>query len=131
MMMRHQVRRREMIRELKLTSQQREKIADIRETLQRKAIGLRAELNTALLDLRHQLRVDQPDRATIDHQIDTIAHLRAELRKSGMGAVLDMRGVLTPDQRKKTHDRIMGMSDCEDSFDGVVPDDVEAEGEAQ
>jgi len=91
----------EMMRDLDLTREQRDKLAELRERRQRAAIRGRADLETAGLDLRKLLRAENPDRAAIGRQIDRIAMMRAEMQKGRVNAMLDMRAVLTPDQREK------------------------------
>jgi Spy/CpxP family protein refolding chaperone len=101
--------RREMMQELHLTSQQREKIATIRERQARKAIEQRAQVQVAMLDLRKLIRSERPDRAAIERQIDEVARLKAELRKSQVETLLDVRALLTPEQQTKFRERRMGM----------------------
>jgi len=93
--------RMEMMRDLDLTREQRDKLAELRERRQRAAIRGRADLETAGLGLRKLLRAENPDRAAIGRQIDRIAMMRAEMQKGRVNAMLDMRAVLTPDQREK------------------------------
>ena len=101
-------RRHELMRELDLTAEQRDKIADLHDRQARKVIGMRSEIRIAGLDLRKLLRAEQPNRVAIDGQIDKIAKLRADLRKAQVGTMLEIRAVLTPEQRKKLRDRMMG-----------------------
>jgi Spy/CpxP family protein refolding chaperone len=92
------------LEELDLTSQQRERIRDIHDRQRRNAIQARADLETAGLDLRKLMRDDTPDMRAINSQIDRIARMRAELRKSQVAAMFEARSVLTPSQREKLHD---------------------------
>jgi len=104
---RMQMRRREgMMRELDLTGEQRQKIADLREKQERNAIHARADIQTARLDLRRLMRAEKPDRMAVNRQIDRIAQLEAEQRKARVGLMLDVRGVLTPEQRQKMRERL-------------------------
>lgn len=99
-----------MMQELNLTKEQRDKIADLRDKQQRRAIDLRAQIQTAQLDLRQQMRADQPDKAAIGKLVDKVSALRADLQKSQIGTMLDVRELLTPEQREKIHGRMgMGM----------------------
>ena len=41
-----------------------------------------------------------------DRQIDRIAQLEAEGRKARVGMMLDIRGVLTPEQQQKARERL-------------------------
>ena len=58
----------------------------------------------AALDLRKLIHADKPDQRAIDTQIDKIAGMRAGLRKAQVASMLEMRGVLTDEQRKKLQD---------------------------
>ena len=99
-------RHMEMLRELDLSKEQREKMADLREKHERAAIRMRADLQTARLDLRRLMRADKADRMAIDRQIDRMAQMRADMQKARVGMMLDMRGLLTPEQRERARERM-------------------------
>lgn len=98
--------RMEMMRELDLSKEQREKMADLHEKHERAAIRMRADLQTARLDLRRMMRAEKSDRMAINRQIDRMAQLRADMQKARVGMMLDMRGLLTPEQRERAHERM-------------------------
>ena len=100
-------RHAEMMEKLKLTPQQKEKMADLRETQQRKMIGIRGGLDEARLDMRKLMRAATPNQAQIDATIDRMAKLRADAQKSRVATHLAMRGLLTESQRK-TMDEMRG-----------------------
>jgi Spy/CpxP family protein refolding chaperone len=87
--------------ELKLTGTQRDKLRAIHDELARKTIQIRADMETARLDLDRMLRDDTAGRTRIESQIDRLAKLRADRMKAMMSARLDARDVLTADQRKQ------------------------------
>jgi Spy/CpxP family protein refolding chaperone len=89
---------------LDLTGTQRDKLRDIGGDLERKEIRLRADLETAGLDLRDLMRSDSPSASAVDSKIETLTQLRGDMMKAGARAVLDARKVLTSDQRKKLED---------------------------
>lgn len=89
---------------LDLTGTQKDKLRDIGGDLERKEIRLRADLETAGLDLRDLMRSDSPSASAVDSKIETLTQLRGEMMKAGAKAVLDARKVLTSDQRKKLED---------------------------
>ena len=97
-------RRAEVMKELDLTDAQKTKIADIRDRQMRKGIQQQADLRIASLDLGKLMRADKPDQRAIDSQIDKMATMRASLQKARIGAMLEMRSVLTDDQRQKLKD---------------------------
>lgn len=86
--------------ELKLTDDQKSKLADIRDRRARAAIPIQGDLRIASLDLRKLMRADKPDPRAIDAQIDRIASLRASLEKARVAGMLEARAVLTPAQQK-------------------------------
>jgi len=75
---------------------------------QRNAIRLRSDLETARLDMRRLLRADKPDRAAINRQVERMASLRSDLVKARIGMMLDVRDVLTPEQREKMRGAMLG-----------------------
>ena len=87
--------------ELDLTGTQRDRLRDIGGALARKEIKIRADLETAGLDLRELMRSGSPSASQVDAKIDDLTQLRGEMMKAGARAVLDARKVLTNDQRKK------------------------------
>ena len=89
---------------LDLTGTQKDKLRDIGGDLERKEIQLRANLETAGLDLRDLMRSDSPSASAVDAKIENLAQLRGDLMKANARAVLDARKVLTSDQRKKLAD---------------------------
>lgn len=89
------------LEQLDLSASQREQIAEIRDQHQRDAVQRRAELETAALDMRSLMRAERPDRRAIDRQIDRIAELRADMMKARVATQLDMRAVLTDEQRNR------------------------------
>jgi len=89
---------------LDLTGTQKDKLRDIGGDLERKEIQLRANLETAGLDLRDLMRSDSPSASAVDAKIENLSQLRGELMKANARAVLDARKVLTSDQRKKLAD---------------------------
>ena len=89
---------------LDLTGTQKDKLRDIGGDLERKEIRLRADLETAGLDLRDLMRSDSPSASAVDSKIETLTQLRGDMMKAGAKAVLDARKVLTSDQRKKLED---------------------------
>jgi Spy/CpxP family protein refolding chaperone len=86
---------------LKLTGSQRQKLREIGDGWERRAIQGRADLKLARLDLARLVREDSPNRTRIESQIDTIAKLRADMMKAAIRARLDARDILTAEQRKQ------------------------------
>jgi len=91
---------------LELTDEQQKKIADIRDTQTRANIQARGNLQIAQLDLRKLIRVDKPDQRAINAQIDRIGTMRTNLQKSRISSMLEIRAVLTPEQRQQLRENI-------------------------
>ncbi|HTM57080.1 MAG TPA: Spy/CpxP family protein refolding chaperone [Candidatus Udaeobacter sp.] len=86
---------------LSLSDEQRRRIDDIRFSHRKRAIEMRANLETASLELGRLMRSDAPDRRAIDAQIDRIAEMRASLIKERVAGMFEVRSVLTPEQRRE------------------------------
>jgi Spy/CpxP family protein refolding chaperone len=93
-----------MMGHLDLSDRQREQIQGIRQGQQRRMIQVRADIQKASLDLRELMQAENPDRARIDAAIDRLAELRAGAHKARAAAHLEMRSVLTEEQRRKLRD---------------------------
>jgi len=93
-----------MIAALDLTDAQRTRLADLHDRQARRMITMRADLQTAALDLRKLLRDDTPDRRAIEAQIDKMADIHAAMTKAQINTRLDARAVLTPEQLEKARD---------------------------
>ncbi len=101
-------RRAELERDLKLTDAQRDRIGELRSRQLHDGIQQRAKLATARLDLMEALRDDHADHARVEQQVDRIVQLRAELERSRIETLLDMRRVLTPEQRRQLREDLGG-----------------------
>jgi len=102
---------RAMMEKMNLTDDQTRKLEDIRYQHQKKAITMRADLESARLDLGRMMRADQPDSRAINSQIDKIGQARTTLEKDRVAQMLEMRAILTPEQLKvwrQTHGGMRG-----------------------
>jgi len=90
-----------MLAGLDLTDAQKEKVAAIHERVQRQGIQARAYLELAQLDLGKLMHADSPDPRAIDAQIDKLSALRAGQQKAHAAAMIEVHGLLTPEQLKK------------------------------
>jgi Spy/CpxP family protein refolding chaperone len=86
---------------LDLSDAQREQLAELHERTLKQNIQARADLRIAQMDLRKLMRAETPDARAIDSQIDKLAGLRAAIQKTRVGALLEARSLLTPEQRKQ------------------------------
>jgi Spy/CpxP family protein refolding chaperone len=97
-----------MLHGLDLTADQQKKVEAIHERAQRQMIQQQADLRIATMDLQQLMRADSPDKAKIDAQIDRVSQLRAGMQKSHTATLLEVRTLLTPEQRKKFQAGPMG-----------------------
>jgi Spy/CpxP family protein refolding chaperone len=86
---------------LELTSEQKEKIRDLRTDSQKEMIKLRADLKIARLELEELLSEDRPDRMEIYRKIEEMGDLKVMLQKNRIDERLAMREILTPEQLDK------------------------------
>lgn len=92
---------------------------------------LRLAVREAHRELREMLRADEPDRAAILAQADRIGELEGELRKLRLTTLLDVRGLLTEEQRDEMvsiHEERMRarleplLEACAEDVDALCPD---------
>jgi Spy/CpxP family protein refolding chaperone len=93
------------VERLSLTADQTKKMDDIVQQSRLQLIDLRANLEKQQLMLEPMLSANPLDTAKASAQIDKVAQARADLEKSNARMLLGIRGVLTPDQWTKLHER--------------------------
>jgi Spy/CpxP family protein refolding chaperone len=94
---------------LNLSGEQKEKLADIHDRQERRAIPIQGDLRIAALDLHKLLRAERSDQRAIDAQIDKLSGLRGSLQKSRVASMIEARAVLTPAQQKLMREEHGGM----------------------
>jgi len=92
--------RGEMADELGLTEEQMESMRDIQYNFRKAQIGLRAELKTARLELRHLMMEESPNQGQISKLVDKISGTQKELLKQRIDKKLAMKELLTAEQFK-------------------------------
>ena len=88
-----------------LSDEQRRRIEDIHYSHRKHAIEMKANLESATLELGRLMHADSPDRRAIDAQIDRMAGMRASLLKERVAGMFEVRSVLTPEQRREWRQR--------------------------
>ena len=96
-----------MAKALNLSDQQVKDIKAITDNALRQSIEVKKDLELKRLDLKNLMEADQPDRAKIAQKIDEIARIRAEMAKIHVMSRLDIRALLTPEQRDKFGELMM------------------------
>jgi Spy/CpxP family protein refolding chaperone len=89
---------------LKLSTEQRRKLRDLGPTHRREMVRLRADLETAQIDLQEAMRDDAPGARSVDQRIDALAALHAKQMKAMAAHWSEVRSILTPEQRAKLRD---------------------------
>ncbi len=87
--------------ELKLTTEQIRDLDDIFSKNQKALIDLKADAEKRQLDLDALLADRGADENKLAAQVDLVEESRAKLGKARAAMMLDVRKVLTPDQREK------------------------------
>jgi protein CpxP len=90
-----------MTQELGLSDAQVARLRDIREAHQRTAIRRRADAEVARLDLRTLMQASTVDRKALDAKVKELSDLEAAGLRDRVDTMLEMREVLTPEQREK------------------------------
>lgn len=93
------------VERLSLTADQTKKMDDIVEHSRLDLIDLRANLEKQQVMLGPLMDANPVDEAKASAQIDKVANARADLEKADAKMLLSIRGVLTPDQWTKLHER--------------------------
>ncbi len=89
-----------MAEKLSLSPDTTERIKNLVFTNQKKRIEIEAKAKSAQLELRRQLDQDTPDRDRIMSQIQGLGTHQIDMRKLRVGLLLDIRSLLTADQRR-------------------------------
>jgi Spy/CpxP family protein refolding chaperone len=91
--------------DLQLTKAQREQIMEIRSNLQKQMIDLKADQKKLRLDLHEHLRADKPNRRSIDATLTEINNKQGAIQKLHVDQHLQVREILTPEQRERFDNR--------------------------
>lgn len=89
--------------QLDLTDEQRSKVQALLRTHAKDGIRLKADIDTASIDLQQLLDAQPVDMAKVKTALQTIAAKEADLRLTHISAMQDIRELLTPDQQKQFH----------------------------
>jgi Spy/CpxP family protein refolding chaperone len=99
------------LKQLDLTDAQKASIHAIRTVTQEDMIQKRADLNTARVELREQLREDTVNMSAVESQVMKMEGLRSAMMLSAIKAREKIKAALTPDQRKKLTGLMQGWKD--------------------
>lgn len=91
---------------LDLDEATQENIRQITGASQDELSQLRSQLHEAYQQMRTLLDADVPDEAAVMQQADTIASIRADMEKTRLRTMLQVRTLLTPEQRAELREKI-------------------------
>lgn len=95
----HRMRMR--LKRLGLDEKQKEEIRDIGIRVRKDSISKMADIRIARIDLKDILAKDPVDMKTVEAKLKQIESMQTELRLSRIKAMLEVKALLTPEQRKK------------------------------
>jgi len=90
-----------------LTNTQKEQIKKIRLELQKALLPLRSQLEVKSAELKSLLVADNPDAAKINAKLDEIGALRTQIQKKRLTQELEIRKLLTSEQRVVFDERVL------------------------
>lgn len=85
---------------LDLTKDQQKQLHGMNTTFRKEMIPLKAQMQVMHIELREMIRADA-GRADIDKKIDQISAVRTDIQRRMVGQRLEMRKMLTSEQREK------------------------------
>ena len=95
------------MKELSLTDEQSQQIADIMTQTRKEMIQLRAAFKVSRIEMAELLTQEQVDDEAVARKADQIGQSAQQLVQLWTAAALDVRGLLTPEQVKKARPRLM------------------------
>jgi Spy/CpxP family protein refolding chaperone len=112
--------------ELGLDDETSEAIQQVLEEGRKRARGLDGALHEARLVMRDLLGRDVPDKATVMRQAEVIGELETERNKHRLSTLIEIRSLLTPEQRgllmgRREERREATFEACADDFEALCP----------
>jgi Spy/CpxP family protein refolding chaperone len=106
----HNLPPEEVLKDLNLTKEQKEKIETIRRKIEKENIALRAELKIKKIELKEMLDDSTIKEKEIFKKIEEIGEIEKKILKNRISGILELRKVLTPEQieKLKEHHRLKG-----------------------
>jgi Spy/CpxP family protein refolding chaperone len=92
--------RARVLRELKLTDDQKKSIENLRFEMRKKAVEQQAQMKTARLELAELFKADQPNQSAIQKKLGDISQLQSQQRLLRVDHWFAVNKLLTPDQQK-------------------------------
>lgn len=93
---------------LGLSEDQKNRMREIMTSSKKKKIGLKCQIETIKVDLMSMIWQEQMNMQEIEQKVREIANLKADKKIAWIQAMNDMKNVLTPEQRQKMKEMMMG-----------------------
>jgi len=87
--------------ELKITKDQREKMRQIRQDTKKQNIPLEADVQLKRIELQELMRADNPSKDKIAAKVKEIDAIKTQIKINRLHSRIDVRNVLTKEQRDK------------------------------
>lgn len=109
-------------KEMRLTDEQKDTLADLRRECSLKGEELRADLAKLRVAMKRAMSADEPNLAEIEGVVQKMSAVREKMQMNRIECMLQSRKILGPDWRKHGGLGCMGMSGCMsgDEGDGVM-----------
>jgi Spy/CpxP family protein refolding chaperone len=88
----------EMAEEIGLDQAQVDEIDSILSQSRQEGKAIREQLREARGEMKSLMEADAPDERAVMAHIEEVGELKVELKKLKVGAMLDVRGIMTPEQ---------------------------------
>jgi Spy/CpxP family protein refolding chaperone len=90
-----------------LSDQQKEQVKKIRLETQKAMLPLESQIEVKSAELKSLLVSDNPGTAAVNAKLEEIGSLRTQMQKKRVAQQLDIRRLLTPDQRVAFDERLL------------------------
>ncbi len=87
--------------ELKITKEQRDKMRQIRDATRRQNIPLEADIKLKKMELRDLMHAESPNKEKIAAKVKEIDAIKTQIKINRLHSRIDVRNVLTKEQRDK------------------------------
>ena len=101
------IRHHKMFKGLNLTEEQKSKMVDLRLAHQKKMLPLQTELRGKMTEIRLLKTEENPNLNRIDQMIEQAEKIRTKIQKARTRHQLEIRKMLTPDQKKLWDSRVL------------------------
>lgn len=88
------------LRELKLTDEQKKSIENLRFEMRKRGVEQQAHIKTARLELAELFKADQPNQSAIQKKVAELSQLQSQQRLLVIDHWFAVNKLLTPDQQK-------------------------------